>query len=101
MKVTINQDGNLAVEQLTIELPQKQVNASVFWTHSVNDNSLYCYCLYQQSKAVNVCCTFKLQPDSFEVNQVETINDVVDHLLDQDQESKLLVEGFKRTAVAN
>ena len=45
-KINLGADDKLSYKQMTIALPEKQVNAKIIWTLSETEDSVYCYCLY-------------------------------------------------------
>ena len=46
LKLVLAKDDKLVWEQLTVDLPEKQVNAKVFCLLSEKENTIYCYCFY-------------------------------------------------------
>jgi hypothetical protein len=83
LKVVVEANGTLSAKQLTIELPEKQVNTKVFFTPSSQEECLNCYCLYQRqnSPAVISCKSFKIFTEKFELKEVGMITDIIEYVL--------------------
>ena len=85
MKVYIDADGILQVNQQSIDLPQKQVNCHVFVTPSSEEHTTYLYCFYQKNKSRIDCQSFSIQTEKFEIQKMHSYNDVIKDVIEFDK----------------
>ena len=93
MKIVLGANEKLSFQQISISLPEKQVNAKVICTLSENEDSLYCYCFYQKPDYPRIiaCKPYKLNINTFKVQEAELIKDVVADVIMEDSSARRLI----------
>ena len=85
--------GKLEQKQVTLELPEKQVNTQVFSMKSNNKDTIDFLCFYQKPDYLSVisCKPFSIIIDSCTIQEGELIDDVVKNVLIKDPTASSLI----------